>query len=115
MMLNDKGIYIGVGSGCNNGLFEDNATLKEMGVDSEYIRGPIRFSFSMKNTVEDVEIATLSGNTKQSEGTSYSAARITAEAAKLLQKNPDLTAAQLREKLLGSAQSLPDGRKYIPK
>ena len=63
---------------------------------------------------EDVEIATLSGNTKQSEGTSYSAARITAEAAKLLQKNPDLTAAQLREKLLGSAQSLPEGRKYIP-
>lgn len=58
MMLNDKGIYIGVGSGCNNGLFEDNATLKEMGVDPEYIRGPIRFSFSMRNTVEEVEIAT---------------------------------------------------------
>lgn len=63
---------------------------------------------------EDVQIATLSGNTKQSEGTSYSAARITAEAAKLLQKDSDLTAAQLRENLLGSAQSLPDGRKYIP-
>lgn len=58
MMLNDKGIYIGVGSGCNNGLFEDNPTLKEMGVDPEYIRGPVRFSFSMTNTVEDVEIAT---------------------------------------------------------
>lgn len=58
MMLNDKGIYVGVGSGCNNGLFEDNATLKEMGVDPEYIRGPIRFSFSMMNTIEDVEIAT---------------------------------------------------------
>ena len=63
---------------------------------------------------EDIEIATISGNAKQSEGTSYSAARITAEAAKLLQKNPDLTAAQLREKLLASAQSLPDDRKYIP-
>ena len=63
---------------------------------------------------EDITIATLSGNTRQSNGTSYSAARVTAEAAKLLQKNPDLTATQLREKLLGSAQSLPDGRKYIP-
>jgi cysteine desulfurase len=58
MMLNDKGIYIGVGSGCNNGLFEDNATLKEMKVAPEYIRGPIRFSFSLKNTIEDVTIAT---------------------------------------------------------
>ena len=51
---------------------------------------------------------------KESKVTSYSTARMTAEAAKLLQKDPDLTAAQLREKLLGSAQSLPDGRKYIP-
>jgi cysteine desulfurase len=57
MMLNDKDIYIGVGSGCNNGLFEDNATLKEMGVDPEYIRGPIRFSFSLKNTQNDVDKA----------------------------------------------------------
>ena len=58
MMLNEKGIYIGVGSGCNNGLFEDNPTLKEMGVPKEYIRGPIRFSFSLENTEEEVDIAT---------------------------------------------------------
>ena len=63
---------------------------------------------------EDITIATLSGNTRQSEGTSYSAARVAAEAAKLLQEDPDLTAAQLRERLLRAAQTLPDGRKYIP-
>ena len=64
---------------------------------------------------EEVEIKTLSGDKRESEGTSYSAALVTARAARLLQKNPNLTAAQLREKLLGSARSLPDGSKYIPK
>ena len=63
---------------------------------------------------EDVTIATLSGNTRQSEGTSYSAARVTAYAARLLQENPALTPAQLREKLVSEAETLPDGRKYIP-
>ena len=63
---------------------------------------------------EDVTIATLSGNTRQSQGTSYSAARVTAYAASLLQQDPALTPAALREKLLREAKTLPDGTKFIP-
>ena len=48
---------------------------------------------------EEVKIKTLSGNKIESEGTSYSAARVTARAARFLQKNRKLTPAQLREKL----------------
>ena len=63
---------------------------------------------------EEIEIKTLSGNTRESDGTSYSAALVTARAGQLLQKNPKLTPAELREKLLESAKELPDGTKYIP-
>ena len=63
---------------------------------------------------EDVMIATLSGNTRQSEGTSYSAARVTGQAAWILQQDPALSPAQLREKLLAGAKTLPDGTRYIP-
>ena len=63
---------------------------------------------------EDVTIATLSGNTRQSNGTSYSAARVSAHAACLLAQNPALSPARLREKLLSSAKTLADGTKYIP-
>lgn len=63
---------------------------------------------------EDVTIATLSGNTRQSQGTSYSAACVTAYAANLLEQNPACSPAQLREKLLAGADTLPDGTKYIP-
>lgn len=63
---------------------------------------------------EGVKIAALSGKTKTGEGTSYAAARVTAAAAALWQKEPNLTPTQLREKLLSQAKSLPDGKKYIP-
>ncbi|MBR5448750.1 MAG: S8/S53 family peptidase [Clostridia bacterium] len=49
---------------------------------------------------EEIEIKTLSGNTRESEGTSYSAALVTARAGQFLQKNINLTPANLREKLL---------------
>lgn len=62
---------------------------------------------------EEIEIKTLSGNTRQESGTSYSAAYVTAKAGRLLQKNPRLTPAKLREKLLESAKELSDGTKYI--
>lgn len=62
---------------------------------------------------EEVTISTLSGGTRVSEGTSYSAGLVTVKAAKLLQKNPDLTPAQLRETLLNRANTLPDGRKVL--
>jgi subtilisin family serine protease len=63
---------------------------------------------------EEITVKTLSGDKRESEGTSYSAALVTARAARLLQQNKNLTPALLREKLLGSARSLPDGRKYLP-
>ena len=62
---------------------------------------------------EEVTISTLSGGTRVSEGTSYSAGLVTVKAAKLLQKNPELTPAQLRETLLNRANTLPDGRKVL--
>jgi len=63
---------------------------------------------------EDVEIATLSGNTKESGGTSYSAARVTAAAAGLWEKTPNLTLVQLQVKLLEQCKELTDGRKVLP-
>lgn len=48
---------------------------------------------------EQITIATLSGNTRTSDGTSYSAARITAAAAKYLQENGEMTPEELREKI----------------
>ncbi len=55
---------------------------------------------------EEITIKTLSGDKRESEGTSYSAAIVTARAARLLQKNKNLTPAQLREKLLNKAKQL---------
>lgn len=56
-ILSDKNIYIGVGSGCNNGNFDVSPTLKQMEVPEEYIRGPIRLSFAINNTQEEVALA----------------------------------------------------------
>lgn len=55
VLSSDHDIYIGIGSGCSDGSFEVNKTLSELGVPEEYIRGPIRLSFSDKNTVKEVE------------------------------------------------------------
>jgi len=64
---------------------------------------------------EDVTIGTLSGNTRQSDGTSYSAAKITAHAAKLMaQSQTTLTPSEVRQQILDSAKALPDGTRYIP-
>lgn len=62
---------------------------------------------------EEITIKTLSGDKRESEGTSYSAALVTARAARLLQKNKNLTPESLREKLLKNAKELSDGNKYI--
>ena len=56
-MLSKKNIFIGVGSGCNNSLFEPDPTLVAMNVPEEYLHGQIRFSFSTLNTEEEVRIA----------------------------------------------------------
>ena len=54
VLSSDYNIYIGIGSGCSDGSFEVNKTLKAKGVPEEFIRGPIRLSFSDKNTEEEV-------------------------------------------------------------
>ena len=62
---------------------------------------------------EEIEIKTLSGNTRESEGTSYSAALVTARAGQFLQKNINLTPANLREKLLKKCKTN-SGIKILP-
>ena len=54
VLSSDYNICIGIGSGCSDGSFEVNKTLKAKGVPEEFIRGPIRLSFSDKNTEEEV-------------------------------------------------------------
>ena len=64
---------------------------------------------------EDITIATLSGNTRESNGTSYAAARVTAYAGKLLQEADEkLNAQDLRQKVIDTAMTCEDGTKYIP-
>lgn len=48
---------------------------------------------------ENVKIKTLSGNTRTGEGTSYSAAEVTAEAVRLMEEKPGLTVDELKELL----------------
>ena len=62
---------------------------------------------------EEMKIATLSGDTKDGEGTSYSAAIVTARAGRLLQNNPNLIPAELREKLLDMCKTK-NGIKILP-
>ena len=62
---------------------------------------------------EEITIRTLSGDKRESEGTSYSAALVTARAGRLLQKNPNLTPTELREKLLNKAKQLESGIKVL--
>lgn len=64
---------------------------------------------------EGVEITTLSGSKRESDGTSYSAAYVTAYAAKLLQEDNTLSPDRLREKLLSHTKQLPDGKKVLIK
>ena len=64
---------------------------------------------------EKITIHTLSGNTRESDGTSYSAALVTAQAAQLLaQSDTAMTPIQLREQILQRTESLEDGSRYLP-
>ena len=54
MLLNDKEIYVGVGSACNTGDFEPSSVLTAMGVPEDYIRGAMLFSFDVTNTKEEI-------------------------------------------------------------
>lgn len=64
---------------------------------------------------EKITIHTLSGNIRESDGTSYSAALVTARAAQLLaQSDTAMTPIQLREQILQMTESLEDGSRYLP-
>jgi hypothetical protein len=47
---------------------------------------------------EGVTIATLSGNTRVSDGSSYSAAKVSAAAANILCREPEITLTELKER-----------------
>lgn len=55
ILSEDYSIFIGIGSGCSDGSMEANPTLKALGIPEEFIHGPIRLSFSEKNTQEEVK------------------------------------------------------------
>ena len=63
---------------------------------------------------EEITITTLSGSTRESDGTSYSAARVTAYAAELLAQDSTLTASHLRQKILTYTRTTAEGQKYLP-
>ena len=65
---------------------------------------------------EEVNIKTLSGSSRTSDGTSYSAAAVTALAANIIHEtNGVLTPSELRQSLIEKAEALSDGTRYIPK
>jgi len=53
---------------------------------------------------EDIWLASRNGKTYGAKGTSYAAAHVSAAAARLLLEQPELTAAQVRERLLSAAR-----------
>lgn len=53
---------------------------------------------------EDVTISTLSGNSRTSDGTSFSTAKVTAIAAKIMQENRNIDVQQLREQMKENGQ-----------
>ena len=53
----EQDIFIGIGSGCSDGSMEANPTLKALGIPEDFIHGPIRLSFTEKNTRQEVRRA----------------------------------------------------------
>ena len=62
---------------------------------------------------EDVTISTLSGNTRTSDGSSYSAARVTAIAAAIMKTEAGLDLQQLRERIKEEVESV-ESRGQVP-
>jgi cysteine desulfurase len=53
--LEDKGIYVSAGSACASNKPAISATLKAIGVEKQYLDSTLRFSFSLFNTIEEVD------------------------------------------------------------
>lgn len=55
VQLDMDGICASSGSACNSGDAEPSDTLKWLGVPDDYIYGTLRFSFSLQNTLDEVD------------------------------------------------------------
>ena len=53
--LDSKGICVSTGSACNSGDLEPSKVLKALGVPDDYIKGTIRISTSLNNTVDEIK------------------------------------------------------------
>ena len=53
--LEDKGIYVSAGSACSAHKPQPSATLQAMGIHGDQLGSTIRFSFSVENTMEEVD------------------------------------------------------------
>lgn len=53
--LDSKGICVSNGSACNSGDLEPSKVLKALGVPEDYIKGTIRISTSLNNTVDEIK------------------------------------------------------------
>lgn len=56
-ILEDKGIYVSMGSACSGKDIAESSVLKAIGLSDEEIMGTLRFSFSENNTKEEIEYA----------------------------------------------------------
>jgi len=56
IMLSEKGICASSGSACTSGSLEPSHVMLAMGVPQTYAHGSIRFSFSVYNTAEEVDV-----------------------------------------------------------
>ena len=53
--LEDKNIYVSAGSACSSNKPHVSGTLKAIGLSEEWIESTLRFSFSVYNTMEEIE------------------------------------------------------------
>lgn len=53
-ILNENNIYVGTGAACTSGDMNASAALTYMRIPAEYIRGEIRLSYTLDNTVEEM-------------------------------------------------------------
>ncbi len=54
--LEERGIYVSAGSACSSNKPAVSETLKSIGLGQEHLKSTLRFSFSVYNTLEEVEI-----------------------------------------------------------